>query len=131
MIPSLEGALNHVVISPKEQYISFTTQRGIILNYTINLKAIQPVIYKTSCNSETNITQIIWRDNEHQLFFGDTKGQVFLINLVKFKNWIIEIKNVTLQNENFLKLEESSIKVEHTHFCDFLVIDKNKNMEAT
>lgn len=79
LIPKLNGPINYVAISPKEHYIAFSTQSNIHI-YVIDLKAIQPVIF-SSYYHEMIITQIRWKKNENQLFLGDIKGNVFLVNL--------------------------------------------------
>lgn len=83
LIPNLYGAISHVAISPQEHFIAFTTQKGTILVYVIDLTAVQPVVV-SSYYREMCITQLKWKQNECQLFFGDMKGNVFLVNLNNF-----------------------------------------------
>lgn len=100
LIPNLYGAINHVAISPQEHFIAFTTQKGTILVYVIDLSAIQPVVV-SSYYREMSITQLKWKQNECQLFFGDMKGNVFLVNLNHFlvvsATSIIKSKNYTFK----------------------------------
>lgn len=83
LIPNLNGPIVHVAISPYEHYIGFTTQRGAINVYIIDFTTLQPVISSYYIH-EMNITQIKWKQNENQLYFGDMKGNVFLVNLNNF-----------------------------------------------
>lgn len=83
LIPNMSGTINHVAISPHEQYIAFTSQKGTIHVHKIDFTTIQPVIV-SSYFHEMNITQIVWKRNENQLFIGDLKGNVFLLNLNNF-----------------------------------------------
>lgn len=69
-----------IAISPQEQYIAFTTKKGSILIYIIDLTQIRPVICSSYCH-EMEITQIRWKKNESQLYLGDFNGTVFLVNL--------------------------------------------------
>lgn len=81
LIPSSNGVINHVAISPKEQYLAFTTKKKAISIHSIDWKSNRPIRFFTSCYHEMDITQIIWRQKECQIIFGDDKGQVFLVNL--------------------------------------------------
>lgn len=83
LIPNLNGPIKHVAISPHEHYIGFTTQRGAINVYIIDFTILQPIISSYYIH-EMNITQIKWKQNENQLYFGDMKGNVFLVNLNNF-----------------------------------------------
>lgn len=83
LIPNLSGAINHVAISPQENYIAFTTHKGSIHIYVIDLTTVQPTILSSHYH-EMNITQIQWKLNEKQLFLGDVKGNVYLVNLNLF-----------------------------------------------
>lgn len=83
LIPNLSGAINNVAISPQEHYIAFTTQKGTILVYVIDLTTVQPVVI-SSYYREMTVTQLKWKQNECQLFLGDMKGNVFLANLNNF-----------------------------------------------
>lgn len=80
LIPNLSGAINHIAISPQENYVAFTTQKGSIHIYVIDLTTVQPTILSSHYH-EMIITQIKWKQNEKQLFLGDVKGNVFLVNL--------------------------------------------------
>lgn len=80
LIPNLSGAINHIAISPQENYVAFTTQKGSIHIYVVDLTAVQPTIL-SSHYQDMIITQIKWKQNEKQLFLGDVKGNVFLVNL--------------------------------------------------
>lgn len=82
LIPNLSGAISHIAISPQENYVAFTTQKGSIHIYVIDLTTVQPTILSSHYHyHEMNITQIKWKQNEKQLFLGDVKGNVFLVNL--------------------------------------------------
>lgn len=83
LIPNLNGAINNVAISPLENYIAFTTQKGNVLVYAIDLTTVQPMVI-SSYYREMTVTQLIWKQNECQLFLGDMKGNVFLANLNNF-----------------------------------------------
>ncbi|XP_055307237.1 BLOC-2 complex member HPS5 homolog isoform X4 [Sitodiplosis mosellana] len=83
LIPNLNGPIKLVAISPLEQYICFTTQRGAINVYILNFSTLQPIISSYYLH-EMNITQIKWKQNENQIYFGDIKGNVFLVNLNNF-----------------------------------------------
>lgn len=69
-----------MAISPKERYVAYTTHKGTIQIYSIDLKSSQPVIF-TSYYHEISITQIKWRQHETQLILGDDKGRVHLVHL--------------------------------------------------
>lgn len=74
----------HVAISPQEHYVAYITHKGTILVYVIDLEGnAQPTIFSTYYR-EMTITQLKWRQNESQLFVGDLKGNVFLVNLNNF-----------------------------------------------
>lgn len=90
LIPNLSGAINHIAISPQENYVAFTTQKGSIHIYVIDLTTVQPTILSSHYH-EMLITQIQWKQNEKQLFLGDVKGNVFLVNLNIFlvRCWIL------------------------------------------
>lgn len=88
LIPNVSGAINNVAISPHEHYIAFTTHKGTVLVYVIDLTTVQPVVI-SSYYREMNVTQLKWKQNECQLFLGDMKGNVFLANL---NNFLVSIK---------------------------------------
>lgn len=44
---------------------------------------MQPTVF-TAFYREMTITELKWRQNECQIFFGDVKGNVFLVNLNNF-----------------------------------------------
>lgn len=74
LIPNSGGAINLLAISPQEQFIAFTTQKGVLHIYRIDLTTVQPP--SSSYYHQTNITQIKWKHDENQVFFGDMKGSV-------------------------------------------------------
>lgn len=78
LIPTSNGIISHVSISPRESYIALTTEKGTISIYVIDLTSSQPNFSSYYLES---ITQIKWRQTEAQIILGDTKGQVFLVNL--------------------------------------------------
>lgn len=51
--------------------------------HVIDLTAIQPQVI-SSYYREMTITELIWKQNECQLFFGELKGNVFVVNLNNF-----------------------------------------------
>lgn len=51
--------------------------------YNIDFQAIQPHVV-TSYYRETAVTCLQWKKNECQFFYGDKKGNVFLVNLNNF-----------------------------------------------
>lgn len=99
LIPNLNGPLTLVSVSPFEHFICFTTTQPIIkgkpssstfsstqpsLNvYRINFETLQPIISSYYLH-EVNITQIKWKRNENQLYFGDMNGNISLVNLNNF-----------------------------------------------
>lgn len=83
LIPNIFGTITHVVISPQEHYVAFASQKGTILLYVIDLTSMQPTVL-TAFYREMTVTELKWRQNECQIFFGDVKGNVFLVNLNNF-----------------------------------------------
>lgn len=64
--------------------MAYTSHKGTILVYVIDLEGnAQPSTLFTYYR-EMTITQLKWRQNESQLFVGDLKGNVFLVNLNNF-----------------------------------------------
>lgn len=84
LIPNVFGPISHVAISPQEHYVAYSSHKGTMLVYVIDLESnAQPTILSTYYR-EMIITQLSWRQNESQLFAGDLKGNVFLVNLNNF-----------------------------------------------
>lgn len=69
--------------------MAFTSQRGTVLVYFIDLTSVQPLVV-TAYFREMTIAQLKWKENETQLFAGDLKGNVFLVNL---KNFLVNLLN--------------------------------------
>lgn len=83
LIPNTFGPINNVAISPQENYVAFSSQKGTILVYAIDLLAVRPHVL-SSYYREMSITELIWKHNECQLYFGELKGNVFVVNLNNF-----------------------------------------------
>lgn len=83
LIQNMYGPINHVAISPQEKFVSFSTIKGTICVYVINLAASYPQIV-TAHYEEATVTCLHWKRNEEQVFYGDNKGNVFLVNLTSF-----------------------------------------------
>lgn len=83
IIQNMYGPINHVAISPQEKFVTFSTVKGTICVYVIDLAAAYPQIV-TAHYADTLVTCLHWRRNEEQLFYGDQKGNVFLVNLTSF-----------------------------------------------
>lgn len=77
------GPINHVSISPQEKFIAFSTIKGTICIYVIKLSAAYPQIV-TSHYEDTTVLCLHWKRTEEQLFYGDNKGNVFLVHLTCF-----------------------------------------------
>lgn len=83
IIQNMYGPINHVAISPQEKFVTFSTVKGTICVYVIDLAAAYPQIV-TAHYEDTLVTCLHWRRNKEQLFYGDNKGNVFLVNLTSF-----------------------------------------------
>lgn len=89
LIPTKSGSLSHVAISPGEKYVAFSTTKGVVSVYVINISVTStPQILKPSLglgsingNSFGDITCIRWSPDEKQFYYGDKKGQVNLVVL--------------------------------------------------
>lgn len=77
------GAILHVAISPQEKFVSFSTVKGTICVYVINLVASYPQIV-TAHYEDTSVSCLHWKRTEEQLYYGDNKGIVYLVNLTSF-----------------------------------------------
>lgn len=86
------GPINHVAISPQEKFVVFSTIKGTICVYVINLEASYPQIV-TAHYEDTTVTTLHWKRNEEQVFYGDNKGNVLLVNLTSFLVRIILFLN--------------------------------------
>lgn len=94
LIPDVFGPIVHVAISPEEHYVAYCSHKGTILVYVIDLDGnAQPTILSTYYR-EMTITQLKWRQNESQLFAGDMKGNVFLVNL---NNFLVSRVNISVE----------------------------------
>lgn len=67
----------------QNSFVVFSTIKGTICVYVINLEASYPQIV-TAHYEDTLVTAIHWKRNEEQLFYGDNKGNVLLVNLTSF-----------------------------------------------
>lgn len=83
IIQNMYGPINHVAISPQEKFVTFSTVKGTICVYVIDLTAAYPQIV-TAHYEDTQVTCLHWRRSEEQLFYGDQKGNVFVVNLTSF-----------------------------------------------
>lgn len=83
IIQNMYGPINHVAISPQEKFVAFATAKGTICVYVIDLAAAYPQIV-TAHYADAMVTCLHWRRNEEQLFYGDQKGNVLLVNLTSF-----------------------------------------------
>lgn len=83
LIPNTCGSINNVAISPNDRYIAYSSQRGTILVYAIDLGAAEPQVVHSHYR-DTMVTCMHWKQNECQLFYGDKKGNVLLVNLNVF-----------------------------------------------
>lgn len=83
IIQNMYGPINHVAISPQEKFVTFATVKGTICVYVIDLQAAYPQIV-TAHYEDTTVSCLHWRRSEEQLFYGDQRGNVFLVNLTSF-----------------------------------------------
>lgn len=83
LIQNMYGPINHVAISPQEKFIAFSTVKGTICVYVIKLTAAYPQIV-TAHYEDTTVMCLHWKRNEEQLFYGDDKGNVYLVHLTSF-----------------------------------------------
>lgn len=77
------GPINHIAISPQEKFVTFSTVKGTICVYVIDLAAAYPQIV-TAHYKDALVTCLQWKRNEEQLFYGDHQGNVFVVNLTSF-----------------------------------------------
>ncbi|XP_031635331.1 Hermansky-Pudlak syndrome 5 protein homolog [Contarinia nasturtii] len=73
--------------------------------YVRDYTAVKPIVI-SSYYHQTNITQIKWSRNENQLFFGDVKGTVFLVNLNNFLG-----RNTNISIHPILFLESPIVQI--------------------
>lgn len=83
LIPNTCGPINNIAISPNDRYVAFSSQKGTILVYVVDLTATEPQVVNSHYR-DTTITCLHWKQNECQFFYGDKKGNVFLVNLNVF-----------------------------------------------
>ena len=83
------GPINHIVISPQEKFVTFSTIKGKICVYVISLTASYPQIVAAEYK-DTSVTCLHWKRNEEQFYYGDNKGNVFVVNLTSF---LVSINN--------------------------------------
>lgn len=77
------GPINHIAISPQEKFVTFSTVKGTICVYVIDLTASYPQIV-TAHYKDALVTCLQWKRNEEQLFYGDHQGNVYVVNLTSF-----------------------------------------------
>lgn len=83
LIPSTSGPISNIAISPNDRYVAFCSQKGTILLYVVDFTATEPQVVQSHYR-DTAVTCLQWKQNESQFFYGDKKGNVFLVNLNVF-----------------------------------------------
>ncbi|XP_055856281.1 BLOC-2 complex member HPS5 homolog [Episyrphus balteatus] len=85
LIPNKHGPVTHLEISSGEKYVAFSTKKGTICVYVINLSANSaPQVIYAALGAEVQVTCIHWTLDEKQFYYGDNRGQVNLVVLNSF-----------------------------------------------
>lgn len=83
IIPTKFGQLKLLSLSPGTKYLAFANARGTIgVTELVSQSSYSQIV--SAQLEETIATCFFWKDNDKELYLGDDKGNVSLVNLSFF-----------------------------------------------
>ncbi|XP_065215075.1 uncharacterized protein pink [Planococcus citri] len=117
LIPSKESAVTHVSISSSENFIAFSTNKGILCILELNEINCGKLVIRSDDLSDSEISTLCWTDdnNKPTLYVGDSTGRVSFLKLSFLSKNILHLPTTI-----FMTLDSKIIQL--CWLSDFLLV---------
>lgn len=121
LVPSKEGPVTRVIISPDEKWFGFSTARGISCVLEHNGSTVNRRIL-SSVHEGRVVTALQWNNSSSQMYVGDNSGQISVISVASYLTPAVALMQldssvVQLDTCSYLLLASTTTR---SYLCDTL-----------